>query len=715
MNTLRFFSLLLTLMVAVAFGADKRAFSDETQASASPKEQALLAVLRSESAGAEKAITCKNLAIYGSSASVAELAKLLPDPQLASWARIALEVIPGPAADQALLAATDELDGLLLVGTINSIGVRRDANAVEKLAALLQDSDTEVASAAAVALGLIGDAAAGKSLRQALAAAPADVRSAIAEGCVLCAERFLADGNAEEAIATYDEVRKADVPGQRVLEATRGAILARGQDGIPLLIEQFRSPEKAMFQLALGTAREFPGDRIDQALADEMVKSAPGRAALIVHAMADRPNTVVLAAITKAAQHGDKQVRVAAIDALQRVGDESCLAALLEIAVDSDADLAQAARETLASLPGDKVDSQLVSQLASAPRESSALLIELIGKRRIDAVAEVLEFADDSDSKVRHAALVALGETVSLKRLPVLVDRMIEPKYSEDAAVAQQALKVASVRMPDREACSAELAMAVEQSPAAAKTSLLEILSEVGGTTALQTLASAAKSDDPQLQDTASRLLGKWNGVDAAPVLLDLAENAPAEKYQVRALRGYIGLARKFAMPEPQRVEMCRNAMDATQRLPEQELALDVLKLHPSHAALRLAIDAMQKPAVNEQATQATLVIAQALSRKGSDVSGPLAKAGFANIKLEIVKATYGAGAVQKDVTSALQKQAGDLPLISLASGNYNASFGGDPAPGSVKQLSVKYRIDGVPGEATFAENALIIFPLPKR
>ena len=40
---------------------------------------------------------------------------------------------------------------------------------------------------------------------------------------------------------------------------------------------------------------------------------------------------------------------------------------------------------------------------------------------------------------------------------------------------------------------------------------LLETIAEVGGTTALQTLASAAKSKDDQLQDDSSRLLGKWS------------------------------------------------------------------------------------------------------------------------------------------------------------------------------------------------------------
>src|SRR5690606_4254703 len=114
----------------------------------------------------------KKLAIHGSSAAVPELAKLLPNPQLSSWARIALEAIPGPEADEALRNAAESLDGLLLVGTINSIGVRRDAKAVELLAGKLKDQDEEVASAAAVALGKIGNAPAVQSLRGALAEAP---------------------------------------------------------------------------------------------------------------------------------------------------------------------------------------------------------------------------------------------------------------------------------------------------------------------------------------------------------------------------------------------------------------------------------------------------------------------------------------------------------------------------------------------------------------
>ncbi len=614
----------------------------------------------------------------------------------------------------ALLEATDSLQGRLLVGTINSIGVRRNAKAVNVLAARLQDSDAEVASAAAVALGRIGNDTATASLRAALKGAPENVRSAFAEGCVLCAEHQLAQGNSATAIEIYDEIRGADVPLQRIVEATRGAILARQESGIPLLLETFRSPEKKLRQLALATAREFPGSQVDKAMADELVRATPQLAASMIQAMADRPDTVVLAAISEAAAEGDKQVRLSALDALGRVGDQSALSTLLVVATDADVELRQAAIETLARLPGANVDSQIVARLPEADGHDYTVLLQLIGQRRIDAVPELVKALNHSDPAIRRVALQALGETVSLQRFPLLVSAVVDPQRPEDAAVAGQALKAASVRMPDREACAAALATALPRASAKTKTMLLEILSEVGGNTALQAVHSAALSSDPQLQDDGSRLLGKWNSVDAAPSLLDLATKAPEEKYRVRALRGYIGVARKFPMPEPQRVEMCQKAFEISRRLDEKKLVIEVLKLHPSSGGFKLVSDARQDADLKDEATQATLIIAQKLVGDGIDPRELLAGVDLDPVKLEIVRAEYGAGGTQRDVTELVRKQAGNFALITLTSPSFNTSFGGDPVPGRVKQLKIQYRINGKPGEASFAENALIILPMPK-
>ena len=71
------------------------------------------------------------MARIGNKDAVAPLAALLPDEKLSHMARYGLETIPSSAVDKALRDAAGKLQGRLLVGVIGSIGVRRDAKAVE--------------------------------------------------------------------------------------------------------------------------------------------------------------------------------------------------------------------------------------------------------------------------------------------------------------------------------------------------------------------------------------------------------------------------------------------------------------------------------------------------------------------------------------------------------------------------------------------------------
>ncbi len=280
MQYLRTF-VLLTLIVALSTQAN--AAKKATKAANAPKanipieQQKLIDLLRSNAPPAEKALACKRLAIIGNGEAVPALAALLPHAELSAWARIALEVIPDSAADDALRTASGQLDGRLLVGVINSLGVRRDTRSVDGLIGRLKDSDRDVAAAAAVALGRIGSDPAVTTLRQSLAIEPKLVRSAVAEGCILCAERYLAHGNAAEAVKLYDEVRAADLPQTRIFEATRGAILARGAEGVPLLVKELQSADKAHFALGLSIAREIPGREATEAVAAELARAAPQR------------------------------------------------------------------------------------------------------------------------------------------------------------------------------------------------------------------------------------------------------------------------------------------------------------------------------------------------------------------------------------------------------------------------------------------------------
>ncbi len=342
-----------------------------TPNSSSEKEQELLAVLRSDAPAGRQSDRLQkagHLRIERSGCRAGKAAARRAVVLVGAGSR--WKRFPATAADEALRTATDSLEGRLLVGTINSIGVRRDANAVDLLTTRLQDDDAEVASAAAVALGRIGNAAAAKSLRQSLADAPANVRSAIAEGCVLCAERFLAEGKSVEATEIYDEVRHADVPRPANPRSdSRSDSRSRTRRAFRCCWSNSGRRKRRCSSSRWARLVSFPVAKSTRPWRPRWFARHPSGLRLMIQAMADRPETVVLAAVLKAAEQGDKQVRLSAIDALRRVGDDSCLAVLLEIAIEADADLAETAKETLADLPGENVDAQDCSAVAPMPRE----------------------------------------------------------------------------------------------------------------------------------------------------------------------------------------------------------------------------------------------------------------------------------------------------------------------------------------------------------
>jgi len=186
----------------------------DAKTSGSAQEAKLIAVLKSDATPLEKAEACRELGRIGTRAAVEPLAALLADEKLSHMARYGLEPIPDPAVDEALRTAASNLKGRPLIGVIGSIGVRRDAKAVDLLAQRLKDSDADVMHAAARALGSIGTTAAAKALESALADTPPPGRLAVSEGLFRCAEALAVHGQRGDALAIYDRLNRAEVPQQ---------------------------------------------------------------------------------------------------------------------------------------------------------------------------------------------------------------------------------------------------------------------------------------------------------------------------------------------------------------------------------------------------------------------------------------------------------------------------------------------------------------------
>jgi len=159
----------------------------------------------------QKAIACKKLAFVGGKEAVQPMAALLSHPQLACYARFGLEPNPDSSVDEALRAALPKLKGRLQVGVITSIGVRKDAKALDVLTKLINDSDEEVAGAAAASVGMIGGLQASKVLQAALDRTKPPVFAVAARACLLCAEGLMA-GHRQQALGVYTRLSGDNMP-----------------------------------------------------------------------------------------------------------------------------------------------------------------------------------------------------------------------------------------------------------------------------------------------------------------------------------------------------------------------------------------------------------------------------------------------------------------------------------------------------------------------
>jgi hypothetical protein len=309
--------------------------------------------------------------------------------------------------------------------------------------------------------------------------------------------------------------------------------------------------------------------------------------------------------------------------------------------------------------------------------------------------------------------LAGLGAVIETADLPKLIARLASTKEEPEAAALDKALRDVCLRAEDRNAVAAQLVAALPTVDASVQARILETLNVIGGATALEAVAAAARSSDEAFRDAAVRVLGQWRSADAAPVLLDLHNGASDERFKIRAIRAYIRIARQFDMPADQRAAMCRTALEIAGRDEDKRLVMEVLLRYPSEEMQAIALEAAKNPALKEEA----LLVVMGMASKGinrAELGRALAQAGQTPVKLEIVKAEYGAGEKTKDVTEILRKHAKGYRILFLPNASYNESFGGDPASGIVKQLKIRYRIDGKEAEVSLSENAMIVLPLPK-
>ena len=584
-------------------------------AAESDEEAGLVGVLQSNASGAEKDAACVRLKQIGTAGAVPALASLLTDTTLSHSARYALESMPFAQAAEALCGALAKTTGETRAGIIDSLGVRAERKAVPALATCLADADAMVASSAAAALGRIGGAGAIQALRAAPPAAPADVRNAVADGLLLCADRLLAGGDTAGASALYRQMYDPKRPEHVRTAAYRGLVLAAGDRAPALVAAAIAGDEKAGRLAALGLVGDIQGRQATEAFAALLAKVNPATQVALIEGLTQRGDVAALPAVAAAAMRSDPTVRLAAIHALGTLGDGSTVPLLAEAAV-SDGDAEQkAAREALGRLHGRNVTQAILAHLAKARPAVQLALARALGDRRDpSAVPGLLKMAGAPDESVRVASIRALGLLADERTVPRLLGLLAPAKAEPVREAIETALAAVCNRSTRPETLAAPVLATMKGASVADRCVLLRVLARTGGAEAMEALRAGLRDTDAAIRDAAVRSLAESAGPEAAGDLLTLARGAPSTAHRVLALRGYWRLVREASdRPAAERWAMCKAGMAASTRADEKKLGLAELARLPDPGALKLARELCRDEAVRAEAQAACVQIAAAL------------------------------------------------------------------------------------------------------
>jgi HEAT repeat protein len=579
-------------------------------------ERQLAKILAGPAGDEAKYVICRMLAQIGTEESLPVLAKMLVDEKTAHIACLAVGVNPSPKAGAALREALGAAQGKALVCVIGVLGDRRDQESTAAIGKLAASADPAVVEASLAALGRIGSLPAAEILAKARAGADAKARTQASLALLQCAERLVAAGKKPEAAAIYQELAK--VKGMELVR--RGAIIGiltlGGPDAVSLALATLRNDNRMMRATAINAIPTLQGDGIAEKFAAELPSQPPAVQALLVEALADRTEAAVRPIIMSAARSQSAEVRLAALKALAKVGDASCVAVLARAAGEEESDEAKrAALVALRNLGGKDVDAAIVASLKAAKPEVRAQLIEILHDRGAAGVVPALLLeAGSPEAAVRAAAFKALGRLAEAKDLPAILEVFV--KSQGDAGPEAEGAVVAVSRKVADEGARADAVLAALRTAAtpAAKGALLRILKGLATAKALEAVQAALKDSDPQVQQAAVRSLAEWPDARPLAALVDVCRATPSDTMRVVALRGCVRmLGQGGGLPTADTMKAYADMMALAKRPEEKRLVLAALGNVAHPAALAMIQSCMADDAVAAEASLAAVSAARSM------------------------------------------------------------------------------------------------------
>jgi HEAT repeat protein len=580
-------------------------------------EVSLIGLLGTNATFEARKFACTQLGIIGSTAALPALEALLQEDETVGLACLALSTYPRGKADDLLRAAVKFSKGAKCVQILNTLGDRRDEQSVSVLIGRTGDADRAVAEAAIASLGKLGSAAALRGINAVHTRDVPELKAAVTEARLRCADRFAAAGDVKAAELVYEELLTgAENPAVR--RSALAALLPLDTDGgLRRILKVLASTNNFLKPVAIGRIPSVPGERATEKFAAAMHNLSSEHQALLIDSLAARKDAVARLELAKALSLPDPAVRREAIVALGRLGDPYFVSLLARAAGSGDVEEARAVETALVSLRGGaETDKRLVAELKNALPKARVALIAALARRQGSAANEtLLEEVDNSDPAVAKAALRALAKTGGPDEAAPLLTKMAT---LHDAGVRSEAESTARQILGKIDNTGRRSSL-VKQALGRAtvvenRIVLIGLLPACGDGAALLMAIKALSDPESQVRDAALRALTDWPDDSAWSPLLVVYRRPENENARGVACTGLVRLlGEQNAHPDAALFARYKDLLAACHSTADLKQVLGALSGAADPAALELIMPLLSNSNVHAEAAAAANRIAEAI------------------------------------------------------------------------------------------------------
>jgi len=437
-----------------------------------------------------------------SRAALAEIEEEIRRVSPASFAKIEAKLLKALASPKATFAGKQFVCRML-----RRIG---SAQSVPALSAML--ADKELSHMARFALLYMPAPEAGQALRQAVSKLDGDLKIGVVGS--------LGQRGDREAVAVL-----APLVTDRNAALAHAAITALGRIG---------GAEAAEVLAKAKLSGSLQIDRDDAYLmcADSLLaEGQDSKAVAIYREMIDPANTT--------------WIRIAAYRGLIKAEEGKAVPYIVALLKDDDLNLQRAAGKFIAQTPGSAVTEALAKQVSSLSTDGKVVLLSALEARRdTTAASYVAKAVNDSDTRVRLAAITALGSIGRASDVALLAKISATSEDLEEAALKSLA------RMSAPGVTEALVAVAKGRDSQAARVAAIETLVARHEDSANASLLDVAGDSDAGIRSAAFKALGSLGGQKEVASLVSMLLDAKSSRDRGDIERALIAIVLRIENPD---------------------------------------------------------------------------------------------------------------------------------------------------------------------